>query len=220
LREIDPGTTAIEMGARVMTALADLVESAMLVAATVMLCCVVIVEGALYIPFVTVPIAGVTDQATAVFELPVTDAENCIDWLGDSDAEEGDMDTDTGLGCSMTEALAVAPGASELVAINVTVVWAVTEAGAMYNPLATVPRFGTSDHEGVAEGRPPFSVSVNCADCPGAIVVDAGESCRVGVGCVEDGSKVIDAEPLIEGAYVLAAITVTVCDDVIVLGAV
>ncbi len=59
-------------------ALADLVESATLVAVMVIDCAELITEGAVYHPFDKVPTEGVMDQVTDVFALPVTVAVNCL----------------------------------------------------------------------------------------------------------------------------------------------
>jgi hypothetical protein len=60
-----------------MIALEDLVESATLVAVTVIVCTALITEGAVYNPFDKLPTEGVMDQFTEVFALPVTVAVNC-----------------------------------------------------------------------------------------------------------------------------------------------
>ena len=51
--------------------------SAMLVAVMVTVCAVLMTEGAVYDPLERLPRDGFMDQATAVFELPVTVAVNC-----------------------------------------------------------------------------------------------------------------------------------------------
>ena len=58
--------------------LADLDESATLVAVMVTDCAVLITEGAVYKPFDKFPSEGVMDQVTEVLELPVTVAVNCL----------------------------------------------------------------------------------------------------------------------------------------------
>jgi len=67
-------------GTSVTPALADLLASATLVAVTVISRELLITAGAVYNPFTKVPIAGVIDQVTPVFALPVTVAENCEVW--------------------------------------------------------------------------------------------------------------------------------------------
>ena len=59
-------------------ALADLEESATLVAVMVTDCAVLITEGAVYNPLDKLPSEGVMDQVTEVFALPVTVAVNCL----------------------------------------------------------------------------------------------------------------------------------------------
>ena len=58
-------------------ALLDFVGSATLVAVIVTVCAPLIVDGAVYRPFVKVPTDGFMDQVTELSELPVTVAENC-----------------------------------------------------------------------------------------------------------------------------------------------
>jgi hypothetical protein len=81
LRGLTPTLTPPPAGGTSVTAaLEDLVESATLVAVTVIRSVPLITEGAVYNPFTKVPIEGVMDQVTAVFALPVTVAENCAVW--------------------------------------------------------------------------------------------------------------------------------------------
>jgi hypothetical protein len=58
-------------------AVADLEGSAALVALMVTACGALIVEGAVYHPFDKLPMDGLRDQVTEVFESPVTVAVNC-----------------------------------------------------------------------------------------------------------------------------------------------
>ena len=77
-----------------MAALADLAGSATLVAVMVTDLELLIVEGAVYSPFDKVPIDGeLMDQVTAVFELPLTVAVNCMVWAADRIAVIGLMPT-------------------------------------------------------------------------------------------------------------------------------
>jgi hypothetical protein len=66
-------------GTRLIIALADLVESAALVAVIVTVWAVLMLAGAVYRPLPdSVPTAGLKLQETAVFVLPVTLAVNCF----------------------------------------------------------------------------------------------------------------------------------------------
>ena len=65
-------------GTTVTLAVAVLLVSATLVAVTVTVCGLLSVAGAAYRPpLEIVPTAGLTDQVTAVFVVPVTTAVNC-----------------------------------------------------------------------------------------------------------------------------------------------
>jgi hypothetical protein len=68
---------------------ADWVVSATLVAVIWITCVALIVEGAVYNPLLTVPTLGLSDQVTAVLELPLTVAVNCLDCPAVSDGDLG-----------------------------------------------------------------------------------------------------------------------------------
>ena len=78
-----------------MVAVAALVGSATLVAVTVTLWLVLIVEGAVYRPLDREPIGGLSDQITAVFSDPVTVAVNCAVCETDRVTAPGAADTVT-----------------------------------------------------------------------------------------------------------------------------
>jgi hypothetical protein len=108
-------------GTRVMIALADLVESAELVAVIVTLWVALMLDGAVYKPLAdTVPTAGFNVQVTAVFVLPVTLVVNCWVWEADRLIEAGLTVTATG-GVRVTIALANLLAFAALVAVIVTV---------------------------------------------------------------------------------------------------
>jgi hypothetical protein len=72
-------TTAEPVGANVITEVSVFVESATLVALTVTDCVDVMLAGAVYRPLEDmVPTAGLMDQATAVLEVSVNEAVNCV----------------------------------------------------------------------------------------------------------------------------------------------
>ena len=78
----------------------------------------------------TLPTAGLTDQATAVFDDPLIIAVNCWVWETVSDAVAGVTDTLAG-GVSAMLALADLVGSAALVALTVTVCALAIEAGAV-----------------------------------------------------------------------------------------
>lgn len=126
--------------------------------------------------------------------------------------------------CKVMEALAVLLGEVTLAAVSVTMVCVLTVAGAVYKPFAIVPMLGVSDQETDA-APPPTSEGVNCADCPGASVVEAGLS-----WIAVDATPVVEPPPagtrettavaLIVVSCRLVAVSVTVCAALIALGAV
>ncbi len=89
-------------GVSVIVADADFVESATLVAVTVIVCWVGIAGGVVYRPFaLTLPApAGVTLQVTEVFEEPETVALNCCVWPEYRFALDGLMETPADCGDS------------------------------------------------------------------------------------------------------------------------
>ena len=105
-----------------MLALADTVGSATLVADILTVCAVVIVDGALYSPLLTVPTCGETVHTTPVLEVPPIAAENCCDCPLPRAIELGDNEIVTfGVAVGFSETLVDA-----LVAIPPTTAVAVT----------------------------------------------------------------------------------------------
>jgi hypothetical protein len=127
-------------GTTVTLAVAFLVASATLVAVTVTVCGLPSVAGAEYRPLPEiVPIAGLTDHDTLVFNEPETVAENCCVWPTPRLTVPGDTVTVTG-GVTVTFAVADLVGACTLVAVTVTDRGLGTEAGPAYRPIFdTVP---------------------------------------------------------------------------------
>ncbi len=74
-----PKALHMDPGVSVIVADPDLVVSAWLVAETVTVCCVVMLDGAVYSPeeFTEPTPAGLIDHETAVSAFPLTVAENC-----------------------------------------------------------------------------------------------------------------------------------------------
>ena len=101
---VDPDTKLRGVQACVLTLPEpDLDGSATLVAVTVTVSPEVTVEGAVYSPLLdSVPSEGFLLQTTEVFALPVTVAENCCCWEGDTLTVAGLTDTDTGGGLPTT----------------------------------------------------------------------------------------------------------------------
>jgi hypothetical protein len=136
------GLTLVGAGAaeasRLIAAVALLVVSAALVAVIVMLCARLAVAGAVYKPLTTRPILGLSDQVTAVSEVPLTEAVNWVEWPPARERTFGVSETLTGAvvasgvmaGPSVMVALAVLVGSAALVAKMVTSESAVTELGA------------------------------------------------------------------------------------------
>ena len=133
------GLTLTATGIKVTVAEADFVVSAWLVAVTVAVCSLAIVEGAEYKPLaLTVP-APLTVHVTAVLLVLVTVAANCCVWLPYSVVVVGLTLTATG-GISVTVAAADFALSAWLVAVTVAVCWLAIMVGAVYRPLAlTVP---------------------------------------------------------------------------------
>ena len=108
-------------GTRVIVAVADVVELAMLVAVIMTFWVALMLDGAVYIPLAeSVPILGFILHATPELLVPVTLAENCWAWEADILAELGLIVTDTG-GTRVIMALANLVESATLVAVIVTV---------------------------------------------------------------------------------------------------
>src|SRR5438067_13395218 len=130
--EAVPGVTeTATAGVSVMVELADLVASAALVAVRVTVCCVVMLDGAVYTPPVqTVPVMGDSDHVTAVLPVLVTEAVNCCDCPPPNEAVPGVTETATA-GVSVMVALADLVASAALVAVMVTVCCVVMVEGAV-----------------------------------------------------------------------------------------
>ena len=151
---------------------ADLEESATLVAVTVTDCEELITAGATYNPFDRVPIEGVMDQVTAVFEFPTTVAVNCRACDAPRDAVGGVrlmLRPDT----SWTVALADFEESATLVAVMVTDCELLIMAGAVYSPFDMLPTGGFTDQFTELFGL-PVTVAVNCLVCDAVRVAFRG----------------------------------------------
>lgn len=155
------GETLILKGVRLMTAVADLVGSATLVAVTVTCWEPPTTAGAVYNPVPEIaPTPGRIAQLTAVLPVPVTAAVNCCVWPPPNTAVAGDMVTPTA--ASETLALADFDGSSTLVAVTVICCGLATTAGAVYSPLVEIlPTFGFTDQM-TAVLAVPLIVAANC----------------------------------------------------------
>ena len=88
--EVEEGAIAIPTPVTSQTvALATLLGSATLLANTVTACGLLIVDGAVYIPFDNVPMGVTRDHITPGTFVPLTDAWNVADSPAFSEAEEG-----------------------------------------------------------------------------------------------------------------------------------
>jgi hypothetical protein len=128
----DGGATPLSGGrVRVSVARPNLVVLAAEVALIVTVCCAARDGGAVYNPVEEIfPTAGLNVHVTAVLLVPVTVAVNCCVPPATIDAVNGLTVTDTA-GVRVTVALAdLLPSAAD-VAFTVTLVWAVTDAGAV-----------------------------------------------------------------------------------------
>jgi hypothetical protein len=117
------------------------VGSSVLVAVISTLCAALMVVGAVYKPLTTAPIFGLSDQVTAVLEVPFTLALNCLDRPADREGDLGLSETLTAAGVGVAGdatatagpiimvALAVKVGLAMLVAEIVTSESALTELG-------------------------------------------------------------------------------------------
>lgn len=154
------------------------VASARLVAVTVTFWVAVIVAGAVYKPFASEPILGLSDHVTPVLELPLTVAVNCFDRPAASEVELGFSEMLTAVvvgaltagvataGPSMIVALAIFVESARLVAEMVTRESEATELGAEYSPLLEIePRPWTTAHC-TWWFKLPVTEAVNCSVWP------------------------------------------------------
>jgi hypothetical protein len=76
------------------------------------------------------PTPGDIDHVTFGFVVPLSEALNCIDWLGDSDADVGTTATEM-VGTRVTEALDILVGSAALAAVTTTVCCCEIKTGAV-----------------------------------------------------------------------------------------
>jgi hypothetical protein len=119
----------------------------------------VIVAGAVYRPFFTLPTAGDTDHLTDFLLVPLTDAVNCWVCRVLNETVCGEIETLTGVNDIVAVAVFVVPAALAavaiaaavpgefvtMVAVSVTVLAVLIVAGAVYKPFVTVPTAGVRD---------------------------------------------------------------------------
>jgi hypothetical protein len=120
--------TRLLLGVRVIVADAVIEEFTTLAAVTVTVCGLLIVAGAVYVPFRIVPNAGFSDQVTAGLLAPVTEALKAVAAPAVSDTTAGPTVTPTA--CSVTVALAVFVRSAKLVAVTMMFCWLAIIAGA------------------------------------------------------------------------------------------
>ena len=119
----------VVLATRVMVAETLCVGSSILTTVTTVVCVVEILTGAVYTPFVIIPIDGVSVHVTAVDATPLIVTLNWVDWPPVRDIEEGVNAMPT-VGTSVIVALPVLVGSAKLVAVTVTFCWLLIVAGA------------------------------------------------------------------------------------------
>lgn len=122
------GGGVLAAGVKLTVAAPVLLLSAELVAITVTVCALLIVAGAVYTPFTSVPTEGFINQITPLLLVPVTEALKVVDAPAPSDTEDGAIVTPTCV--KDTVELSVLVGSAALVAVIVTVCGVPTIAGA------------------------------------------------------------------------------------------
>jgi hypothetical protein len=124
------------------------------------------------------PTAGLTDQFTAVFDVPFTADTNCLDCAGPKATDDGVTETVT-LGFKVTVAFATFVGSATLVAMTETVTGLWMTCGATNTPeLEMVPAAGVTDHV-TAVFVEPETVALNWRDWDGRSVAEIGETATV-----------------------------------------
>jgi hypothetical protein len=119
------------------------------------------------------------------------------------------------VGTSESVAEADFEGSATLVAVTVTVCAELIVAGAVYIPLEVIaPTAGERDHVTPALADPE-TTALKASDCDALRLLVAGESSTLTVGVSESV-----AEADFVGSATLVAVTVTVCAELIVAGAV
>jgi hypothetical protein len=109
----------VVLAIRVMVAETLCVGSSILTTVTTVVCVVAILTGAVYTPFVIIPIDGVSVHVTAVDEVPPIVTLNWVDWPPVREIEEGVSAMPTA-GTREIVALPVLVGSAKLAAVTVT----------------------------------------------------------------------------------------------------
>ena len=109
----------VVLAIRVMIVEALCVGSSILTTVTTVVCVVAILTGAVYTPFVIVPIDGVSVHVTAVDTTPLIVTLNWVDWPPVREIEEGVSAMPTE-GTRVIVALPVLVGSAKLAAVTVT----------------------------------------------------------------------------------------------------
>jgi hypothetical protein len=163
-----------------------------------------------------VPTEGDIDQFTPGLLVPLSEALNCTDWPPESEVDDGLTDTVT-VASNVMVAVATFVGSAALAAATVTVCCNGICDGAVYTPLVTVPNCGDTD-QFTSVLLDPLTVGANVADCPadtealdGVNVIDT-----VAAGRTSDIVALAD----LAASAALVALTVTVCAEAMVAGAV
>ena len=163
---------------------------------------------------VIAPTGGDKVQFTPRLLVPLTVAASVADCPPVSDALDGVTEMDTGAAAtSVMAALVALVGSAALEASTVTVWEEAIVAGAVYTPPAIVPTEGEMD-QFTPVLLDPLTVAISVADCPPVSDAVAGDT------VMETGTRVILALTVLVGSAALAAVTVTVCAEAMLAGAV
>src|SRR5579871_78555 len=205
----------VDEGDSVTVAVPLAVELNTLVAVAVTVVVLAIEAGAMYKPLAFIePSEGEMLHVTALLKAPLTTALNCCSCDGPSVTVPGFTDTVT-VGVNCIDAVVVWPSA-RLVAVTVTVCGVKTEGGAVYRPADVIEPMPAGVMVHVTPKPALFvRVAVNCCVCP-------PDSDAVGgvTETVDGGYRVTVADWVQFGLLTPVAVTVTVCAEVMVAGAV
>ena len=172
----------------------------------------------MYKPLVEiVPVAELSDQVTAVFVDPLTEAVNCCVCAGASVDVPGETETDTGTetdGFTVTVALDFLVVSATLVAVTVTVWELLTLEGAVYKPLLEIVPVAELRDQLTAVLLRPTTVATNCWVCDGVSTTLPGAT------ETPWGPRVMIAVAVLTGLVSVVTVTVTAWTDATDEGAV
>ena len=214
----------------VMLAEPVLVGSLVSLAVTKTVCCVVMLEGAVYNPDAESTPAPLRLQVMAVLDAPVMTALNCWVWFAVRLAVAGLTLTET-LAAGFTVMLALELTVESVARDAVAVIFCelVIVAGAVYSPLLErLPTAGFNDQtiDGLAKAvaafattaAPLFTVAANCSVCPGTFSVAVAGVREI--VCLAGGLSDTTAVANFDGSAARVAVMVMVWVAAMVAGAV